>query len=416
MVLLVSWSFGQAMATGPSILFDPVTGEVISNDRAGEPWYPASLTKLMTAYLVFQKLKSGQLTLDRTVTVSEIAHAQPPSKIGLPAGKTVTIDFALQSLLVYSANDMAFVLAEAAGGTWQNFVAAMNLTAKSMGMTATHYVNPNGLFEPRQITTARDMALLTSAILRDFPEFAHYFSQPFVAVGKRKLSNRNSLIRQWAEADGMKTGFVCNSGFNLVASATRAGRKLVAVVLGAQSGKARVDLAQMLLTDGFSRAPEATKPRIAQLANEQFGAIVPADMTASVCRKKPLVTVTSARDLTGWGISLGKYETAQKADMALRGRLLSPSAIDAAGEVGVIKVPGEDTFAAVIWNVDQTRSLAMCARYRTEKAYCDVMTPETFAQIAALTPKPASRAEKPEAQGSDAGKTKPKKKKKRKKK
>ena len=231
-----------AQAAGPSVLFDPATGEVISNDRAGEPWYPASLTKLMTSYLVFKKLKLGQLKLDQKIPVSEIAHAQPPSKIGVPVGKTVSVDFALQALLVYSANDMAYVLAEATGGTWQNFVASMNETARSLGMTGTHYANPNGLFEPRQITTARDVAILASTILAEFPEYSHYFAQPHVAVGKRKLANRNSLIRQMPEADGMKTGFVCNSGFNLVASATHEGRKLVTVVFGAQSGKARADL------------------------------------------------------------------------------------------------------------------------------------------------------------------------------
>jgi D-alanyl-D-alanine carboxypeptidase len=412
--LLLALTFTAARAAGPSMLFDPATGEVISHDRAGEPWYPASLTKLMTSYLVFKKLRAGQLTLDQKILVSEIAHAQPPSKIGVPTGKSVSVDFAVQSLLVYSANDMAYVLAEAAGGTSQNFVAAMNEQAAALGMTGTHYVNPNGLFEPRQITTARDVGLLTSAILSEFPEYAHYFAQSHVAVGSRKLANRNSLIRQMPEADGMKTGFVCNSGFNLVASATRDGRKLVAVVFGAQSGKARADLAQMLLIDGFSRQPQAPRPRVSDLTNDPLGTIVPADMTASVCRRKLLVTITNAHDLTGWGVSFGKYETAQQADMALRGRLLSPSGRDAAGSAGVIEIPGQAGFSAVVWDIDQSRSLSTCARYRTEKAYCDVMTPETFAAIAALTPAPKPEAEKPQAQGSDAGKTKKKKKSKKK--
>ncbi|HUR42505.1 MAG TPA: D-alanyl-D-alanine carboxypeptidase family protein [Aestuariivirga sp.] len=392
-------------ATGPTLLFDPATGEVFSQNRAGEAWYPASLTKLMTSYIVFKRLRLGLLTLDRKIPVSAIANAQPRSKIGVPAGRTVSVDFALQALLVYSANDMAYVLAEAAGGSLENFVATMNDTAKRLGMTATHYVNPNGLFEPRQITTARDTALLASAILKEFPEYAYYFRQPSVAVGKRKLLNRNSLIRRMTEADGMKTGFICNSGFNLVGSATRDGNKLVAIVFGAQSGKARADLAQLLLVDGFARQRQGGPAKISDLANQKLGAAVPTDMTAGVCRKKPVVTLIPPGNLTGWGISLGSYETAQEADTALRGRLLGPSGLMAAGSAGIMKLPGGG-FGAVIWNVAQARSVSACAGFRSEGVYCNVMMPESFAAIAALTSKPRPKANKPQAQGSDAAQLK----------
>src|SRR5438874_7454696 len=129
----------------------------------------------MTAYLVFAKLKTGELKLDQQIPVSALAHDQPPSKIGVPEGKTVSVDFALQALLVYSANDMAYVLAEAAaGGDFRVFVAAMNAKAHDLGMTGTHFMNPNGLFDPRHVSTARDIAILAQAILRDFPEDAHY--------------------------------------------------------------------------------------------------------------------------------------------------------------------------------------------------------------------------------------------------
>ena len=211
---------GRAMA-GPSLIFDPATGDVLAEDRAGEPWYPASLTKLMTAYVIFDKLKSGQLKLDQQIPVSELAAKQPPSKLGMRVGSTISVDLALQSMLVYSANDMAYVLAEAgAGGDYKRFAQQMNLVAQRLGMTGTYYVNPNGLFNPLQVTTARDLALLVQALLKDYPEHAHYFSQAAVKIGKRNLNNRNSLLRQMKNADGMKTGFVCNSGYNLIASAT----------------------------------------------------------------------------------------------------------------------------------------------------------------------------------------------------
>ncbi len=398
-----------ARAAGPSMLFDPATGEVLSHDRAGEPWYPASLTKLMTSYIVFKRLRLGLMRLDQRIPVSALANAQPASKIGVPIGKTVPVDFALQALLVYSANDIAYVLAEAAGGTLQNFVATMNETAKRLDMTATHYVNPNGLFEPRQITTARDTAILASAILKEFPEYTHYFRQASVKVGKRKLANRNSLIRRMAEADGMKTGFICNSGFNLVATATQNGRKLVAVVFGAQSGKARADLAQLLLVDGFARQRLGVPPKISHLENQTLGAVVPTDMTASVCRKKPVVTLVGPHELTGWGISLGSYETAQQADTALRGRLLSPFALRLEGAGGVMKLPGGG-FGAMVWKINQASSLSTCAEFRRGGFYCNVMMPEGFAAIVALSPKTRPNAEKPRAQGSDTAKPKTKRK------
>jgi hypothetical protein len=287
----------------------------------------------------------------------------------------------------------------------------MNAEARRLGMTGTNYNNPNGLFDARQITTARDVAILASALLRDFPEHAHYFSQDALAIGERKLLNRNSLIRQMPEADGMKTGFVCNSGYNLVATATRDGRKLGAVILGAASGKHRADLAEMLLVDGFTRTPEALRPNLGQVPNMRQGAIVPADMTTSLCKQKAPVELAGSKQLTGWGISFGTFDTAIKADMALRGRLLSTSGSGLRGPAGVIRMPGQTSYAAVVWNLEQGESLKACAGYRQEQARCDVMTPETFSQIAALTPEPPPKAKAPAAQGSDPGKAKKKKKK-----
>jgi D-alanyl-D-alanine carboxypeptidase len=412
--MLTSATASVAGAAGPSILFDPETGEILSQDRAGEPWYPASLTKLMTAYLVFQKLKSGELKLDQDIPVSELASSQPPSKIGVKAGKTISVDFALQALLVYSANDMAYVLAEAAAGSVPAFAQEMNKQARRIGMTGSHFVNPNGLFDPRHVSTARDIALLASTLLNEFPEYSHYFSQEFVAVGKRKLANRNSLIRQMPEADGMKTGFVCNSGFNLVATATHDGHRLGAVVLGANSGKHRADLAQMLLVDGFSR-PASPRPKISTIENMKTGAIVPADMTKTVCKQKP-IAVASAKTLGGWGISFGSYETPATADMALRGRLLSSSGVDLKGTPGLVRMPGSGGYAAAVWNLDQYSSLAACAKYRAEAAPCSVITPETFEQIAALTPAETPKPAPDTEQGSDSAKIKKKPSRKKKKK
>jgi D-alanyl-D-alanine carboxypeptidase len=394
-------ALAQTATAGPNLLFDALTGEVLAQQRAGEPWYPASLTKLMTAYIVFQKLREGSLKPDQQITVSEVAHSQEPSKIGIPTGKTVSVDFALQALLVYSANDMAYVLAEAASGSRDRFADEMNAVAKTLGLSASHFVNPNGLFDPRHVTSARDIGVLAAVIVNEFPQHAHYFSQDYLAVGKRKLANRNSLIRIMPDADGMKTGFVCNSGFNLVASATRNGRKLIAVVLGAKSGGNRAAIAKDLLEQGFAMTAQPGRHKVAEIVNLPQGAIVPADMTTGVCKAKSPVRLADGSDLAGWAISFGTYDTMMKADMALRGRVLSPVGLGTRSAAGVVKLPEKAGFAAMLWNIPQNDSLSLCTAYRAEGAHCDVMPPALVDQIAAYA-KSTQPQIKPVAQGSEA--------------
>jgi D-alanyl-D-alanine carboxypeptidase len=391
----------QKAPGGPSLLFDAQTGDVLLQERAGEPWYPASLTKLMTAYIIFQKLRDGTLKLDQQITVSELAHGQEPSKIGIPTGKTVTVDFALQALLVYSANDMAYVLAEAASGSRDRFADEMNAVAKTLGLSASHFVNPNGLFDPRHVTSARDIGVLAAVIVNEFPQHAHYFSQEYLAVGKRRLANRNSIIRIMPDADGMKTGFVCNSGFNLVASATRNGRKLIAVVMGAKSGGNRAATAKDMLEQGFAMTALPGGHKVAEIVNLPQGAIVPADMTTGVCKSKSPVRLADGSDLAGWAISFGTYDTMMKADMALRGRVLSPVGLTTRSAVGVVKLPDKAGFAAMLWNIPQADTLALCTAYRAEGAHCDVMPPALVDQIAIYV-KSTQPQVKPVAQGSEA--------------
>ena len=240
--------------SAPSLVFDVETGTVLHENDAGRPWYPASLTKLMTGYVVFHALKSGQLTLESKIKVTANARAEPPSKVGLPLGTEVSVDWALQALMVRSANDMAVVLAEGVGGSEANFVRMMNDAARRLAMTGSYFSNPNGLPDRRNVTTARDMGLLARAIIREFPEHQKYFDAPHVKMGKRRLRNRNAtFLKIMKEGDGMKTGFICNSGFNVVASATRKKRRLVAVVLGSNSGAVRAKTASALLDKGFTK-------------------------------------------------------------------------------------------------------------------------------------------------------------------
>ena len=234
------------------LLVEADSGKVLQAENATNPWYPASLTKLMTAYVTLKAVKEGRITMDTLFTVSPIAASQSPSKMGFRPGTQVTVDNALKMMMVKSANDMAVVLAEGVGGSIDGFATLMNQNAQRLGMTQTHYVNPNGLPADGHITSARDLAILARAIIHDLPEYEYFVHIPSIRYGHRIVQNFNKLIGRYAGADGFKTGFICASGYNLVASATRNGKRLIAVVLGASSGHARSIKAIQMLDRGFS--------------------------------------------------------------------------------------------------------------------------------------------------------------------
>jgi D-alanyl-D-alanine carboxypeptidase len=235
-----------------ALLVDADSGRVLYADNATHPWYPASVTKIMTAYVILKAVKEGRIALDKPLTVSENAVAQSPTKMGFAKGTQVTVDNALKMLMVKSANDMAVLLAEGLSGSIEGFAMEMNQAAERLGMTQTSYVNPNGLPADGQVTSARDLAILARAVIRELPEYDLYFHIPAIKFGKRVIRNYNTLIDRYPGADGMKTGFICASGFNLVATATRGSRRLIAVVLGSRSGLQRAEKAAQLLERGFT--------------------------------------------------------------------------------------------------------------------------------------------------------------------
>jgi len=242
-----------AAIASPALVFEPLNGTVFYSEDPDAAWFPASLTKMMTAYVAFQAIKKGEISPDTEITCSKHAVAQAPSKLGLPVGGKITLETALKVVIVKSANDVAVMVAEAIGGSEDAFVQRMNDTARKLGMTRTHYANANGLPNENQVTTARDLAKLARALIVDFPEHADLFALPNVKVGKRVMRTHNGLLITFPGADGMKTGFICDSGFNVVVSATRNGRKLVAVVLGEPSVAIRSARAANLLENGFKR-------------------------------------------------------------------------------------------------------------------------------------------------------------------
>jgi D-alanyl-D-alanine carboxypeptidase len=248
---LLALSTARAAAEA-ALLVDAESGRVLYADNATHPWYPASVTKIMTAYVILKAVKEGRIALDKPLIVSENAVAQSPTKMGFAKGTLVTVDNALKMLMVKSANDMAVLLAEGLSGSIEGFSMEMNQAAERLGMTQTSYVNPNGLPAEGQVTSARDLAILARAVIHELPEYDLYFHIPAIKFGKRVIRNYNSLIDRYPGADGMKTGFICSSGFNLVATATRGGRRLIAVVLGSRSGLQRAEKAAQLLERGFT--------------------------------------------------------------------------------------------------------------------------------------------------------------------
>lgn len=279
-----------AATAGPALVIEPQSGLVLYAEDADSVWHPASLTKLMTAYLTFEALRDGKLSLEDKVTCSAHALEQPPSKIGLPIGGELTVDVALKALIVKSANDVAIMLAEKIGGTEEAFVQRMNTTAERLGMTRTRFFNANGLPHDQQVTTARDLAVLARALLKEYPQHAYLYSLPVVKFGKRLLHSHNSLLKTFEGADGMKTGFVCASGYNVVASARRGDRQIIAVVLGERSGNARAARAAALIEHGFEnymwKAMFSTP--IEQMARDAAAETVPGNMQATVCSPRPV--------------------------------------------------------------------------------------------------------------------------------
>lgn len=294
---------------GPHVLVDASTGEVLSHEDAFQRWYPASLTKLMTAYVAFRAIDEGEVTLESPVRMSRAAAEQPPSKMYYGSGSVMSLDNALKMIIVKSANDVAVAIGESIAGSRDGHVARMNAEAARLGMTGTRFVNANGLHSTGQYSTARDLALLSLAIRREYPQYAHYFAIEAIDPGKEPFATYNILIGRFDGADGMKTGFVCASGFNMVASATRGGRTLVAVVLGALSQKARADIAANLLEDGFA-GRLASQGALASLAAYGDNNDKARDMRGTVCTDKARASRWDGREVEGYITFESPYITA----------------------------------------------------------------------------------------------------------
>jgi D-alanyl-D-alanine carboxypeptidase (penicillin-binding protein 5/6) len=246
---------------------DADTGEILYSRQADTQRFPASITKVMTLYMVFEQLAAGNLALDDRIVISRNAASQRPSKLGLKPGESLTVDQAIRSLATKSANDISVALAEHVAGSSEAFSRLMTLRAKQLGMTNSRFVNPNGLPDARQVTTARDIFILSQATIRHFPQYYPYFGQQQFVFGNQVLPNHNHLLRTMPGVDGIKTGFTNAAGFTLAASAVRDGRRLIAVVLGGPSRVARDSNVESLLLAGFAVLDARNRGQRVQVAD-----------------------------------------------------------------------------------------------------------------------------------------------------
>lgn len=231
--------YASAQEKYASFVIDTETDEVLHARYADAKRYPASLTKVMTLYMLFDAIKAGEIKMSDRLPVSRNADRQPASDLGIAAGKTIRVDHAINILITKSANDVAVVVAERIGGSEERFSALMTVKARLLGLENTSFFNASGLPDERQVTTARDMSILASAMLNDHGDYYHHFATPRFSWGKKTYRNHNRLLGKVDGVDGIKTGYTRASGFNLMASAKRDGRRIIAIMLGGKTGRSR---------------------------------------------------------------------------------------------------------------------------------------------------------------------------------
>lgn len=307
-ILLWSLIGATAASATPALTIDDATGEVLYAQDATQHWFPASTTKLMTVYVALSAVRDHRIAFDTPLVVSARAHKMPPAHMGFPTGTQVTLGNALKMLMVESPNDIAITIAEGVSGSVEAFAGDMNRAAAQLGMRDSHFVNPNGLAAPDHYSSARDLAILARALLATFPEEAKLFDIGELELGKKRIPNTNTLLGRYPGMDGMKTGFTCAAGWNLVATAFRNGRRLIVVVLGGPTADLRNAMVVDLLDRGFDGIDQPHGSVLTLPASQA----PPPDLHDQVCAKDP-VTAPFEADLARLDAPLAASTTAAPA-------------------------------------------------------------------------------------------------------
>lgn len=267
----------------PALVVDVASGAVLYQEEATRPWYPASLTKLMTVYVALKAVHERRLTMQTPLLVSSRAARMVPSKMGFKPGAEVTLENALKMIMVKSANDVSVTIAEGISGSVENFAAEMTAVARALGMRNTNFVNPHGLHDAANVSTARDMAILARALLIHFPNQRALYGIGALQLDSKIIRTHNGLLGRYPGADGMKTGFICAAGFNVVATATRGGRQLVAVVMGSPNAKARTLKTMAMFEHAFARGGSGGQALTSLAASRHT---TPPNMRSTICGPK----------------------------------------------------------------------------------------------------------------------------------
>lgn len=325
---LFLWTSAHAT---PVLVVDADNHRVLHAEDAGVPWYPASTTKLMTALVVFEAIRAGEVTLTTPVTMTHNATKQAFLESGLTLGRTMTLEDALFAMITASANDVAVALAEAVASDEASFVRRMNETAARIGLTGTHFSNPNGLFDRKNYTTARDLAVLGMEVDRLFPEYRRFFLASAVTIDGKEIKSNNLLLTRFSGTIGMKTGFLCASGRNFVGLATRNGKRVMVVVLGATTERERNERSAQYLTEAFDGRLSSDAGLLEDLKNRTD--VAPQDMRILLCTDKSAAYEASRNALYPMG--LPGHETYLQDEVPGQVRVISTWAVDNADDVPI---------------------------------------------------------------------------------
>lgn len=358
---------------------DANSGQVYYARNADTRNFPASLTKIMTLFMVFEALDTGKLTLDQQLPVSRRAAGQAPSKLGLKVGETITVEKAIRALSVKSANDVATIVAEAIGGTEIKFAQMMTRRARELGMRRTTFKNASGLPNRRQLSTARDMAVLGKAMLDRFPTRYAYFSDLTFEYADRTYRNHNKLLKTYEGMDGIKTGYIRASGFNLVASAERNGVRLIGVVFGGKTGTSRDTHMASLLNRSWGRAQRNST----LAALPQPKPVVPGIAPESSRTAARLALAQPANKLD-WGVQVGAFKGFNRARLAAGQAAQRLSGLPVTATIEVLPlIDGKDTlYRARIVGMEQDNARNICRQLRSNALPCAMVTPNGDIQIA----------------------------------
>ncbi|HEX6957868.1 MAG TPA: D-alanyl-D-alanine carboxypeptidase [Ferrovibrio sp.] len=375
LLFLSTLSQSAHAAAYSAIVVDADDGKVLHAYKPDAPRYPASLTKMMTLYLAFDALKAGRLKLNQKLPISAHAAAQPYG-IDLRAGQTITVHDAILAAITKSANNAAVVLAEAIGGTEAKFAEMMTKRAHQLGMTNTVFKNASGLPNRHQKSTARDMAKLGIALVKNHKDYYSYFSTAEFEWKDAVIPNHNHILTRYEGADGIKTGYIAASGFNLVASAKRDGHRIVAVVFGGSSVKARDNRMIQLLDTGFAKIENDDAPAtmVADKSESSgFGLISNAEATpAAPINAKAL---KNADDAAGdWAVQLGAFRKASSAEHLLRkvrGKLPSAEPL-----VDPVQSGSKKLYRARFTGLSEADARSACQKLKREKMNCSVISPD----------------------------------------